>query len=67
MHLTPVRAVWKWGEPAPSPELDDSGQAFRHQQQNIYRYIHNKLSEVYSSETALSEAIDGMVETLEEA
>ena len=65
VHLTPVHAVWKWGEPAPSPVK--SRQAILHEQRNVYKNLHYHLSEIYMSEECVSDVLDTMIVTLEDA
>jgi hypothetical protein len=65
IHLTPVHAVWKWGEPAPSPV--NSGQAILREQRNVYENLHYHLSEIYMSEGRVSDALDSMIVALEDA
>ena len=65
MYLTPTHAVWKWGEPAPSPE--NSKQVILCKQQDVYQKIHGHISKVYMLEAHLSKVIDTMIEDLKEA
>jgi hypothetical protein len=65
IHLTLIHAVWEWGEPAPSPV--NSGQAILREQRNVYENLHHHLSEIYSSEERVSDALDTMIVALEDA
>jgi hypothetical protein len=64
MHLTPVYAVWKWGEPAPPPENGE--QTFVREQRKVYQQIHGHIFDVHQLQMSLSGEMDKMAEDLEE-